>query len=223
LTTWPVLELIPPVFSADGSEVYFVSERQVTTYWFDLWRVPLAGGEPTRITRTGQVLGLCWQSRRPTEVLVLTNVEARVTTALMRVRPDGTLRPVWDRTTARCGTVSPTSDSVAVLTSVAAGEHQAMLVPLNGGPGRRILEANQFPVAWSPDGRQLLFRYTVGQPYDLGILDLASGSTRRITSTPASEFGTEWSADGTTLVFIRQVSDYGITTADLSRLLARPE
>ncbi len=221
LTTWPEYELIPPVFSADGSEVYFISEREVTTFWFDLWRVPLAGGEPTRITRTGRVLDLCWQSRRPTELLVL--AEAPVTQALMRVRPDGTLRPVWDRSTANCGTVSPTSDSVAVLTSVAAGQQQAMLVPLNGGPGRRILEANQVPVAWSPDGRQLLFRYTVGQPYDLGILDLASGSTRRITSTPASEIGTEWSADGSTLVFIRTVSDYGITTADLTRLLARPE
>jgi serine/threonine protein kinase len=71
--------------------------------------------------------------------------------------------------------------------TAAGGDIQTMLLPLGGGQGRAILERNQVPVTWSPDGRQLLFTYTRNAPYDLGILTVADGSVRRITQTPESE------------------------------------
>ena len=94
-----------------------------------------------------------------------------------------------------------------------------MLLPLRGGPGRRLLEPNQPVGSFSPDGRQLYFVYSQQAPYDLGILNLADGSTRRITNTPESEEGTEWSPDGSALVFTRVVPISRITTADVERLM----
>jgi Tol biopolymer transport system component len=65
----------------------------------------------------------------------------------------------------------------------------------------------------------MVYGFLVGEAGDLGILTLADGSTRRITETPESEGATEWSADGTTLVFRRAVPISRITTANLTKLL----
>ncbi len=80
--------------------------------------------------------------------------------------------------------------------------------------------AGQTGQAWSPDGKEMVYRFLVGDAGDLGILTLADGSTRRITETPESEGGPEWSADGSTLVFQRAVPISRITTANLTKLLA---
>jgi dipeptidyl aminopeptidase/acylaminoacyl peptidase len=167
------------------------------------------------------VLGLCWQARRPGEVTPVVLADAPVTVAAMRLRPRGVLQPIWDRSAwAGCPWLSPSSDS-AVVPVTEGADIQSMLLPLAGGRGRAILEKNQLALAWSPDGRQLLFRYTRNPPFDLGILTVADGSTRRITNTPESEEGPEWSADGSTLVFRRVVPINRITTVDVTRLLTR--
>lgn len=215
LTKWPE-GAGNPSFGANGSTVYVTSSHEAT--WGDLWGVPLSGGEPTRLTTTDRVLDICGRREGVTELIVATLADAPVTVALMRVRPNGTLQPIWDRTTVTyCA--APTADSVAVMAAVAGGGLQAMMLPIRGGTGRRLLEANQSAGASSPDGRQMLMTYSVQPPFDLGILNLADGSVRRITTTPASEEGTEWSPDGSTLVFRRVTPVSRITTADVGRLM----
>lgn len=217
LTSWPETE-DGAFFSADGSHVVFRSERQAR--WGDLWRVPVAGGEPERLTDSGLVLATCWQLNRPGEVVFPVVADTPVTVAMMRLRPGGGMQTLWDRTTASfCAPVSPTADSIALLTSVPGGGFQTMLLPLDGRAGRRLLEPNQQPIKWSPDGRRLLFTYTTDPPFDLGILDLADGTVRRVTTTPASEQRPEWSHDGSTLVFRRVTPVSRITTADVRRLV----
>jgi hypothetical protein len=138
------------------------------------------------------------------------------------VDADGSSRTLWDRSIAQVVGTSPTSDSVAI-TVFGGSAPQAMLLPLAGGEGRPLLPAGQTGQAWSPDGKEMVYRFLVGEAGDLGILTLADGSTRRITETPESEGGTEWSADGTTLVFQRAVPISRITTANLTKLLAAPQ
>ncbi len=215
LTTWPE-GADGQQFSVDGSSVYVRSNHQAT--WGDLWRVPLSGGEPTRITSTDRVLGICGGARGVSDLVVWTLADAPVTVALMRVRPNGTLQPIWDRTTLT-GCSGTVRDSVAITAAVAGGGQQAMLLPIRGGAGRRLLEPNQRVAAISPDGRHIVMTYSVQPPFDLGILDLADGSVRRITNTPASEQGTEWSPDGSSLVFTRVTPVSRITTADVGRLI----
>jgi Tol biopolymer transport system component len=219
LTTWPEGD-----FGAqftDDSTVTIGSNHDAR--FGDLWRVSVSGGEPTRLTHTGGVLGTCWQARRPGELLVPVVADAPVTIASARLRPGGVLQPLWDQSAwAGCPVASPASDS-AVVPVTAGTEVQAMLLPLGGGRGRPILEKNQRPGAWSVDGRQLEFMYSQNPPYDIGILNLADGKSQRITNTPESEQGVEWSADGSTLVFSRVVPVSRVTTVDVTRLLGGKE
>lgn len=217
LTNWPGSERRPH-WSTDGSQVYFNSNHEATIG--DVWRVSAAGGAPTRVTRSGRVLNLCFQKWRGSELFAQVLGVGPSSFALARIRTDGSLLTLWDRTTASCGAISPTTDSIAVPVGGAGGAQLTMLLPINGGPGRPLLEPGQTGGAWSPDGRQLTYSFRAGSATDLGILTLADGSTRRVTTTPASESGTEWSADGSTLVFQRSVPVNRIVTADLSRLLA---
>lgn len=217
LTNWPESES-GAVFSGDGSYVVFSSDRQAR--FGDLWRVPAAGGQPERLTNSGVGLNACWQPYRPDEIIFGVVADTPVTIATMRLRPGGVMQPLWNRTTSfGCGTLSPTSDSIALPTSVPGGGGQTMLLALDGRGGRTLLAPNQNAITWSPDGRQLLFTYTQSPPYDLGILTLADGSVRRVTNTPASEQGAEWSHDGSTLVFTRVTPVSRITTADVGRLV----
>jgi Tol biopolymer transport system component len=218
LTNWPGSERRPH-WSTDGVEVYFGANHEAT--FGDVWRVSAAGGAPTRVTHSGRVLSLCFQKWRGSEPFAQVLGEGPNSFALARIRSDGSLQTLWDRTPAGCGAVSPTTDSIAVTVGGGGGAQVTMLLPINGGPGRQLLEPGQSAGAWSPDGRQLTYSFRAGSATDLGILTLADGSTRRITTTPASESGTEWSADGSTLVFQRSVPVNRIVTADLSRLLAR--
>ena len=219
LTSWPGSER-GPQWSADGSEVYFTAQHEAT--FGDVWRVSAAGGPPTRLTRSGRVLGLDYRPWRRPELFVGVLGGGPGAIALARVRPDGSLLTLWDRTPASPGLISPTADSIVTFVGGESGAQVTMLLPINGGAGRRLLEPGQQARAWSPDGRQLVYSFRAGDALDLGILTLADGSTRRITTTPESENNPVFSADGNTLVFFRSVPVSRIATADLTQLLARP-
>ena len=96
-----------------------------------------------------------------------------------------------------------------------------MLLPLDGGKGRDLpLEGGTIQY-WSPDGRQLVYSRRSGGAQDLYLLTLADGTSRRLTTTPTEEPNVQWTADGATIVFDRQVPESRIVTADMTRILDR--
>lgn len=221
LTNWPGIEQ-DPKWSADGSEVYFLAAHEATLQ--DAWRVPATGGTPTRVTHSRGVLGLCGNAVvRPDALfaVVLGQGGGRVIQTA-RVRSDGALQSLWQQGTAVCGPISPTSDSLVLGVQEAGGGVRPLLVSFNGGGGRPLLKSDENPQAWSPDGRQLLYAFRAEGFRHLGILDVADGTTRQITSARANDAGAEWSADDSAIVFQRSVPISRIYTADLTRLLAGP-
>lgn len=79
------------------------------------------------------------------------------------------------------------------------------------GMERPIAPARGDDVApdWSPDGTQAVFATTRWSPsgdasFDLGVLDVANGVVRRLTSDQASHELPHWSPDGTRIAFVRK-------------------
>jgi TolB protein len=83
------------------------------------------------------------------------------------------------------------------------------------------LRSHAFALGWSHDGKLILYTLAAGGANDLGILNLADGSKRRLTRTPESEAGAEFTPDGKTVVFRRVQTVQRILTMDLSKLLDR--
>ena len=62
----------------------------------------------------------------------------------------------------------------------------------------------------SPDGRFVAFntaRWDERSRYDIGVTDLATGTTRRLTNDPDSDMTPAWSPDGTRVAFARRYWD----------------
>jgi Tol biopolymer transport system component len=92
------------------------------------------------------------------------------------------------------------------------------LVSARGLQPRVLLNPGEVWGAWSRDGTRLLYTLPANGTTDLGMLTLADGSRRRLTTTPEAEEGAEFAADGNTVVFRRTKRVERLHVADLSRL-----
>jgi Tol biopolymer transport system component len=214
LVNWPGYES-SPIWNADGSAIYFVSDRE--TRLGDLWKVPAAGGEPSRVTRDGSIGNIAkWPGGSDVFASTLTGKAGQV--AWSRVLPDGRLQAIWDQTNALSLIAPPRGDSVAVVAEEGGGV-QTMIVPTKGGKSRKILGLNDVAVMWSHDGTSVLYTITVNGADDLGIITIATGATRRLTTTPEDEAGAEWTPDDKTVVLRRAQTVARIVAADVAKLL----
>jgi len=138
---------------------------------------------------------------------------------ISRVRPDGRMTTVWDRTNAFMGAVSPSGDSIAALVEQPDGKSQTMILPAAGGNGRLILTPNDRGTFWSNDGKSIVYTTSVNGAGDIGIFNVADGTTRRLTTTPESEFSAELTPDGKTMLMNRTKTVQRLFTANLSKLV----
>lgn len=217
LAGWPATGDRNPQFTSDGSAVVFVSDRDARLG--DVWQVPRAGGEPTRRTTIGSV-GPLSASTGTSDLFVSVIGERGGQLGLARVRANGTVQRVWDRSNVLEFIPNPTGDSIAAIVEQPDGSQRAMLLAANGTGGRPLLEPGVFHGLWSKDGRFLLYQMQVNGATDIGTLEVATGAMRRLTTTPENEGGGEFTPDGRTVVFNRTSSAQRLFTADLTRLLA---
>ena len=209
------------VWSPDGASILFLSDSAARLG--DLWRVAASGGEPTRLTTEGTVGPFAtWPGVE--DVLVGTIGRRGGQLALSRVAADGSVHAVWDKSNvAGFGFPRPSGDSVVAQVQQADGSLRPMLLAMNGSGGRVILGPGEVAGLWSPDGKSILYYLTAAGATDAAILDVATGKTERLTTTPQSEVGGEFTTDGKQVVFQRLSITQRLQKVDLTRLMEAPK
>jgi hypothetical protein len=100
------------------------------------------------------------------------------------------------------------------------GKARTMILKTDGSGGRAILPPGQTAQAWSLDGKWVAYGLASGGATDLALLNMADGTTRRLTTTKEAEVGAEFTPDGKTVLFRRVETVQRITSVDLSKTLS---
>jgi TolB protein len=197
-------------WTARGREVAYVTDRGDTT---SLWRVPVAGGTPVRMTRlAAKSLRLSNDGRR-VAYSVGAWTRSRLTVSALDGRGAHALTDssaswfnmAWSPDDRRiAATRLDPSHALAVWVMDADGAHARAVTSFTDSVGRA-----QWP-AWSPDGKRLAVQ--VGRydrtdhsrdRSDIWVIDLASGRATNLTpgDDPWLDETPSWSPDGKSIVF----------------------
>ena len=219
LTNFPTDE-VNAQWSGDSKFLYFTTTNDAAPF-SDVWKVPVGGGEPVRVTKTGTIVALAVSLVSP-DVFVMSVSGKGGETVLGKVLPDGKIQTLWDKgnvTGISWFGLTPKGDSMAVVAQLPSGGQGSYLVSTKTGGGRQLLGKGDQVGDFSFDGRWLA--YWIGTAtLDIGLIDMKDGSTRRLTTSPESETGYWWTADNKSIVMVRQSQRRRIATVDLTGLLA---
>jgi Tol biopolymer transport system component len=215
LVNWPGSIANSATWNSDGTAVYFGSNRDAA--FSNVWKVPVAGGEPTRLTTNGRAFNVNGRARVSAVFLQALN-QGGGQLSLMRLDKNGVLQPVWNKSHARGAGISPSGDSLSAIVDQPDGKQRSMIIAANGGGGRIVLEAGEQIGDWSNDGKLMLYTMNVGGATELALLNVADGTTRRLTTTPENEAGAEFAPDAKTVIFRRVKTVQRIYAMDLAKL-----
>ena len=215
LENWPGVERTP-VWSGDGSAIYFMSDHDARLN--DVWRVAASGGEPVRVTTEGNVNSIAGRTGVNGLYVSLIQPDGQFHTA--RVADNGKLDPVWTHGNTFPADVDPTSDSIVIAEVRQGGGFGFRMVPIHpGGEGRELLATGEQFQFLSNDGKTMLYTIPSGATTDIGLMDRATATTRRLTNTPMAESAPQLTPDGKTVIFRRSRAIRRIAIADLTKLL----
>jgi TolB protein len=215
LTSWTGDEF-GPAWSGDGSAVYFAADSGARLS--DIWKVPAGGGPAIRVTTSGAVQAPMTHAGRP-EIYAV-NLAKSGDIEPVRVEAGGALRPIYPRAAGPVD-ILPAGDSVMIAVPAQGGGYTFRIIAANGrGAGTPLLNPGETFTAASRDWRQVLYQVRSGATWDIGLLDRATGTTRRLTNTPVDEDGAVITPDGKTVIFQRYRNVRRIAIADLSRALS---
>lgn len=173
---------------------------------YELWRVPLAGGEPVVLPARGQ---------RPLHphfggdgTLVFVDSVMDIDLELRRLdEPEATATPVAPSTRLDTyGRISPDGRSV-LFVSERSGTRELWLLDRASGAVRQVSaiagDALRHP-CWSPDGRQAAVGVTRDGRLQVVVVDVATGLQRQVTPADGHYRLGHWSADGQWLYYSRE-------------------
>src|SRR6185436_1387815 len=131
--TWPTDE-VDGEWAADSKSIYFLSGRFGGAY-FDLYQVPVTGGEPKRLTTSGSVLNV--EPSRGNGDVFITGLGKRAGQfVLSRVRADGSSQMLWDKSNVQGLShrrISPSGDSLVVQIEQPGGGLASVILSVTGG------------------------------------------------------------------------------------------
>ncbi len=124
---------------------------------------------------------------------------------------------------------SPDGRHIAVVAEKEWQTDGTFIVPLDGGPARRIGGAEALDAAqpdWSPDGHSVVFSSQSGEWAQIGIYRLSDEHIEWLTADQGNKINPVWSPDGRRLAWVnnhRESAWVEIRSSDGSRLRVEPE
>jgi Tol biopolymer transport system component len=198
-----------PAFSPDSKSLAFV--RAVSAGVFDIYLIPVVGGEPRRITFDNtQVKSLAWTSDG--REIVFTSWRGGSISNLWRIpaaggRPEqvvGVGQRVFSPSISRQGNM------LAYTQSLDDMNIWRLEVPGQGGrtgPPTRLISSTQWEVgpAYSPDGKRIVFASDRTGSWELWVTDSEGSNPIQLTSSFAGS--PRWSPDGRQIAFDARPED----------------
>ena len=196
------LAKLSPVFSPDGSRIAYGTVNPGRFEW-DMWTVPVLGGEPQPWLRNAS--GLVWSG--PGRILfseMKKNPHMGIVTAQeSRIDQRDVYLPAHGGGMAHRSYLSPDGRSVLAVEM----DHNffwmpCRLVGADGSPGRQIGPSGGGCTfaAWSPDGRWMYFTSNAGGTNHIWRQRFPDGPPEQITSGPTEEEGIAMAPDGRSFV-----------------------
>ena len=202
--------------NASAGYVYFASNRQSQNY--EIFRMPMPGGEPVRLTtdpdhndynpapsRDGRLVA--W------ERVVATAGEGVTSTEIWVMNADGSNPRVVVRNGASNVSPSWTADDASlVFSSDVGGDWDIYRVSLEGGEPVNLTHnpfADQAPRV-SPDGSRILFQSNRTLDFEIYSMALDGSDARDLSRSDADDRFASWSPDGKTIFWTRYSDSFDI-------------
>lgn len=218
--TWPSMEY-DVIWGSSSDALLVLSDRE--SGFSDIWRVPLDGGEPIRLTTGASVNSFLSTIDGGARLLVgiLGGDKGRL--GLGELLPDGTIRVIQEnRTVWNVSWATPIgSDSVAVQMDGDDGEVTSAMMSLADGGYRPLGPAGARAGYWSRSGTMIAYSGRAEQGRAIGVVDLRTGESRTISSGSGVDVGAEFLPGDSVVVFRRNRPESRVATLDLANLLSR--
>lgn len=201
-----------PVWSPDSKSVITASERGGGLQ--TLWKLPLEGGKPTALVANPPD-AIRYTSAAQKSPLVAFECENRIGIAEMSPSVPKFLDIICrtDERGPRVSNQTFSSTGVSEFQLSPDGKRAAIVIrgdifwiPLDRpAEARRLTETptRERDIAWTPDGKGLIYSSNQAGSYNLYRLDLATRESKSVTSGPQTDTSPEVSPDGQWIAFLR--------------------
>ena len=197
-----------PVWSPDGRQLYFVSNRQGPRdiYVAEIGSDGRAHGDPLRITTGLGVYSMAFSARGERLTYVTYTARANIWSLPVPARGPVDTSAVKVITSGNqiieAMTVSPDGRWLVYDSNLHLNA-EIFRMPIGGGPVERLTTdaAHDFCPDVSPDGTELAYHSWLTGSRDIFVRKVDGGTPQQLTATPSQEAYPSWSPDGRSLAY----------------------